>query len=65
MNAQNLLVLIELEALITERAGMEAENEGRLRHDNSISYGDGAFFTLSEKMLALRGKVVQDEARHG
>ncbi len=65
MNAQNLLVLIELEALIAERAGMEAENVARDRVNHAPAYGDRAFFSLGEKMLALKGKVVQDEARHG
>ncbi len=65
MNAQNLLVLIELEALITERAGMEAANEERLRHSNSIACGEGAFYALQDKITALKGKVVSEEVRRG
>lgn len=45
---------IELEALITEREGMIAENEHRTRNGNSIAYGDEAFDLLAAKMRALK-----------
>ena len=36
-------IKIELEALITEREGMVAENARRIRIDNAVAYGDEAF----------------------
>jgi hypothetical protein len=44
---------IELEALITEREGMLAENTHRLDCGHSIAYGDEHFQTLADKMRKL------------
>ena len=44
---------ILLEALITEREGMLAENTHRLDCGHSIAYGDEAFNKLANKMKNL------------
>jgi hypothetical protein len=44
---------IELEALITEREGMIAENETRKRNENALAYGDSAFNSLADRMRLL------------
>jgi len=44
---------IELEALITEREGMVAENA---QHQDSQPYGELSFFQLADKMRSLRAK---------
>lgn len=43
---------IELEALITEREGMWAENEARRFLGQSPAYGDGHFMELASRMRA-------------
>lgn len=63
MSPDNLLVLIELEALITERSGMEAGNQFRLGQGYTIMYDDGAFFGLMDRIRALAGKVKVEEAK--
>ncbi len=45
---------IELEALISERAGMEAENEHTLRCRNGVVYGEDEFNELAERMRKLK-----------
>jgi hypothetical protein len=42
---------IELEALITEREGMRAENA---QHQDSQPYGELSFFQLADKMRKLK-----------
>lgn len=42
-----------LEALVTEREGMLAENQCRLLYGNSPAYGDGHFNDLAARMRAL------------
>jgi hypothetical protein len=44
---------IELEALITEREGMLAENTHRLDCGHSIAYTDEHFQTLADKIRKL------------
>ena len=48
---------IELEALITEREGMLAENTHRLTRGEIIAYTDDQFFELAEKMRGLKEKT--------
>jgi hypothetical protein len=45
---------IELHALITEREGMIAENLFSQSVDRGVQYGESAFFTLADKMRALK-----------
>lgn len=45
---------IELEALITEREGMIAENRFNESIGRSINYGDDSFFVLADKMRSLQ-----------
>lgn len=45
--------IIELEALIAERVGYEAENSMRERGGNSPAYGADHFFELAGRMRAL------------
>ena len=47
---------IELEALITEREGMIADNKAREHGGWCQAYTDSAFFELAEKMRALLNK---------
>ena len=47
---------IELEALITEREGMLAENIHRLDCGHSIAYGNDAFVELAERIRAIQGE---------
>ena len=44
---------IELEALITEREGMVAENQRRMSFNDAQAYSEGAFFELADKMRVL------------
>lgn len=44
---------IELEALITEREGMIAENKHREGLGQSMAYGDSAFNALAEQIREL------------
>lgn len=44
---------IRLEALITEREGMLAENTHRINCGNSIAYGDESFFDLAKRIRML------------
>jgi len=50
----------KLEALVTEREGMLAENHHRLQCGNSIAYGDEAFDDLAARMRAL----AETDAKH-
>jgi hypothetical protein len=52
-NAQLLRVRVELEALISERDGMIAENTMRTRNGERLAYGEGNFFQNAEKIRAL------------
>jgi len=52
---------IELEALLTEREGMLAENVHRLDCGHSIAYGDDAFFELAERMRKLNKAITEIE----
>ena len=45
---------IELEALLTVRAGNEAENAHRLDCGHSIAYGADAFIELADQIRALK-----------
>lgn len=47
-------VEIELQALITEREGMIAENQQREHLGNSMAYDDDSFLTIANKMRKLR-----------
>jgi len=51
---------ILLEALITEREGMLAENTHRLACGHSIAYGDDAFQELADKIRALGAKAIRN-----
>ena len=44
---------IGLEALITEREGMLAENIHRINCGNSIAYSDESFFDLAKRIRTL------------
>jgi len=46
---------IELQALITEREGMVAENMQRLHIGQSMAYNEDSFLVLAEKMRTLKG----------
>lgn len=67
MRPDNLLVFIELEALITERAGMEAENQRRLDQGYALAYDDSAFGCLASRIRDLKEKVKAEppEGRKG
>ena len=58
MRAENLLVLIQLEALVTEREGMIVANATRARNDYAPAYGEAEFFGLMDRINALRCGVV-------
>lgn len=45
---------IELEALLTVRAGYEAENAHRMACGHSIAYGADAFIDLAKRIMALK-----------
>jgi len=45
---------IELEALLTIRAGYEAENNHRMSCGHSIAYGADHFIELAEQIRALK-----------
>ncbi len=57
--SDNLLVRIQLEALISEREGMIAENKQREATGNSMAYNDTAFNYNAEDIRALAGLVKQ------
>jgi hypothetical protein len=61
VDAQNLLVRIELEALISERDGMTALNMQRAAIGNSMAYGDADFFNNADAMRKLRADVKVDQ----
>jgi len=46
---------IELQALLTEREGMVAENMQRLHIGQSMAYNEDSFQILAEKIRALKG----------
>jgi uncharacterized Rmd1/YagE family protein len=46
-------IICELEAAVTERAAMVAENMQREHLGQSMAYCDGDFFRLSETMTQL------------
>jgi hypothetical protein len=49
-DAQMWALVAELEALKTERIGMEAENECRKDRGAAPAYGEEAFMAVSKKM---------------
>lgn len=54
--AEALAMVISQAALLTcEIAGMQAENQHRLSHGNSIAYGDEAFEAVRLKYEATLG----------
>ena len=44
---------IELQALITEREGMIAENNWRIQLEQSLAYTEDSFIILAEKIRKL------------
>lgn len=60
-DAQNLLVRIELEALISERDGMTALNMQRAAVGNSMAYSDLDFSINADAMRKLRADVRVDQ----
>lgn len=48
---------IELEALITEREGMIAENMGRESRGEAMAYCDNDFQRVADDMRALAGEM--------
>jgi len=52
---------IKLEALITERTGMVAENEQRAHLGNSLAYGMDDFVRLADRMRALKSEPEKGE----
>lgn len=56
---------ILLEALITEREGMTAENRQRKHLGQSMAYGDEDFDALAEKMRALIEDVPEENHGNG
>lgn len=52
-------IQIELEALLTIRAGYEAENTHRMQCGHSIAYGVEHFLELAEQIRALKPTVIQ------
>lgn len=57
MSDRNMAVQIELEAFITEREGMIAENRHREQCGNSIAYGADEFQALADKIKELHKYV--------
>lgn len=51
--ADNLLVRIQLEAIISEREGMVAENKIRERRGEAMAYDDNQFFANAAAIRAL------------
>lgn len=60
-DAQNLLVRIELEALISERDGMTALNMQRAAIGNSMAYSDLDLSINADAMRKLRADVKVDQ----
>lgn len=52
-DAKLLRIRIELEALISERDGMLAENSLRSVNGERLKYGEGNFFSNAEKIRSL------------
>jgi hypothetical protein len=57
MTPDNLKVLIELEALITEREGMKACNEDRCSRGERQGYAEESFRAFADDIRALAAKV--------
>lgn len=57
----NLFVRIQLEAKITAREGMLAANEERSNHGLAQAYGEEAFATLSQDIMALLNLLSREE----
>lgn len=53
MNKKELIVLIKLEALVTERHAMITFNTERLEKGQTLGYGEEAFVELSQRIDAL------------
>ena len=51
---------IEMQALMTERDGMIAENEVRSDLGRSLAYVEDSFLIIAEKMRALKKEEVKD-----
>lgn len=54
VKTSNIDKRIELEALLTIRAGYEAENTHRLSCGHSIAYGADEFTDLAKRIMALK-----------
>jgi hypothetical protein len=53
--------LIEMQALITEREAMMAENQYRQQAGYGAAYVSGDFYSVAEKMRALKSEVAKPE----
>lgn len=56
-DADNLIVRIQLEALVSEREGMKAENMARKSRGEAMAYNDTAFNHNAEDIRALAALV--------
>jgi hypothetical protein len=56
---KDILTLIELQALITEREGMVAENTYRSHVRGDIAYAEDSFLVLADKIRKLAPSVAQ------
>ena len=61
MTPNNLAIYIQLEALISEREGMIAENKRRESVGHSMAYDDNAFNYNAQDMRKLLSKVQADD----
>jgi hypothetical protein len=58
MSEQDLLLIrIQLEALISEREGMIAENLQRVHLEQSMAYCEDSFIINANSINALRGRL--------
>ena len=59
LNEQAILEFkCELEALITQREAMVAENHYRIRRGETIAYGEDAFNNLTLLMRDIKEKII-------
>ena len=49
-----LNIRLQMEALITQREGMLAENQHRLNRGEAVAYRDAAFLQLASEFMQLR-----------
>lgn len=52
-NWHELNIRLQMEVLISERAGMEAENKQREHHGESLAYTEGAFENNRREFVRL------------